>query len=340
MIRVCLQPNVTAMPPEVWGSQYIMQPALYTTISRLKYRADIFETKLKCESIEELLQDSYTGDTWADCVDRRALEFLNFKDHIYFMWSGGIDSTCALTGILKNWSKKDLKRLTVLCNAYSIEEYPEYFVDYVSKLNYEVIKTSLEYYTQRGILSGGEPADPLFGAASMRWLAKNEKLKDKNWKDNVVQVFNVQSGSNKGNEIFERYEPIADEYPGGINYAEEFVWWFNFTQKWQINLYRLFAPETAFANPKEAFGKVHHFYNTRYFQLWSMHNTDKRIKASVNSYKWPAKDYIQEFTKHTSYEDKTKVSSLQNLWRHNRFHWALDEDFNYLTLDELLEYKR
>jgi hypothetical protein len=339
-LRICLQPNCNAMPQDVWGSQFVMQPTLYSTISRLKYKADVFETKLECESIEDLLKDTYNSDTWGDCVNKRAMELHDTGKHVYIMWSGGIDSTCALTGILRNWPKESLNRLTVLCNGYSIEEYPEYFIDIVSKIQHETIKTSLEEYTQKGILTTGEPADPLFGAASVRWLAKTNRLKDPNWKDNIVEIFNNQSGSKKGKEIFERYEPIADEFPGGIKYAEEFTWWFNFTQKWQINLYRLFAPETAFNNPKEAFKNIHHFYNTRYFQLWSLHNQDKRIKSTVNSYKWPAKDYIQEFTKHTSYDNKSKVSSLQNLWRHNRFNWALDEDFNYLTLDELLKYKR
>ena len=338
MLRVCLQPNQTAMPQEVWGSQFLMYPALYSTVSRLNYKPDVFKTKLYCETIEDLLTDSYDNYTWADCIDRRACELLGMKKHVYIMWSGGIDSTCALVGILKNWPKKSLSNLTVLCNAYSIEEYPEFFIDYVSKLQHETIKTSLEEYTQKGILTTGEPGDPLFGAASMRWLAKNNKLKDPNWKDNVVQIFNNQSYSTGGKEIFERYEPIAKEFPGKINYAEEFVWWFNFTQKWQVNLYRLFAPDTSFVNPKEAFKNIHHFYNTRYFQLWSLHNQDKRIRNEVNSYKWPSKEYIQNFTKHDSYNNKTKVSSLQNLWKHNRFHWALDDDFNYLGRDQLLTY--
>jgi hypothetical protein len=317
-----------------------MYPPLYSTVSRLKYKADVFETKLECETIEDLLSDTYFNETWADCVNRRSIELLNTGKHVYLMWSGGIDSTCALTSILRNWPTEALNRLTVLCNAYSIEEYPEYFIQYVSKLHHETIKTSLDSYTEKGILTTGEPADLIFGAASMRWLAKTNRLKDPSWKDVMVQIFNNQSGSKHGKDILERYEPIADEFPGGIKYAEEFVWWFNFTQKWQMNLFRLFTPETSFKHPKESFKNVHHFYNTRYFQLWSIHNQDKRIKTTVNSYKWPAKDYIREFTNHSSYDEKSKVSSLQNLWRHNRFNWALDEDFNYITLDELLKYKR
>jgi hypothetical protein len=43
-LRICLQPNCNAMPQDVWGSQFVMQPTLDSTISRLKYKDFVIET--------------------------------------------------------------------------------------------------------------------------------------------------------------------------------------------------------------------------------------------------------------------------------------------------------
>ena len=44
------------------------------------------------------------------------------------------------------------------------------------------------------------------------------------------------------------------------------------------------------------YGKLVHFFDSTEFQLWSMNNPDKKIKDTLDSYKWIAKDYIYDYT--------------------------------------------
>jgi len=67
-------------------------------------------------------------------------------------------------------------------------------------------------------------------------------------------------------------------------------------------------------------------FDTEEFQLWSMNNPDSKIKDTMTSYKWPAKDYIFDYTKDSNYRDtKLKVGSL----RIGSIKCAIDENFKY-----------
>ena len=61
-----------------------------------------------------------------------------------------------------------------------------------------------------------------------------------------------------------------------------------------------------------AFGNIRHFFQTDDFQRWSIANPDLKIRDSLESYKWPAKEFIYKFTKDADYRDhKIKVGSLR-----------------------------
>jgi hypothetical protein len=74
----------------------------------------------------------------------------------------------------------------------------------------------------------------------------------------------------------------------------------------------------------------HPFFVATDFQLWSMNNTDKRIKDHWRTYKWPAKQVIYEFTRDADYRDnKIKLGSLRSLLLKNKYHNFIDEDFAF-----------
>jgi hypothetical protein len=76
----------------------------------------------------------------------------------------------------------------------------------------------------------------------------------------------------------------------------------------------------------------HHFYSTVDFQKWSMLNHDLKIKDDWKSYKWEAKRLIYEFDHNADYRDnKMKVGSLWNLFRQQKGHCALTDDYRYLS---------
>jgi hypothetical protein len=332
-LKVCLQLFNQAMPDNVFGSKIPNNPPYYTIVSRLNYNADVFKCKSTCISIDELLKISYNNQSWEEVVDQRAQELLHTNKRIYLMWSGGIDSTCALVSILKNWKTADLDRLVVLCNYYSIQEYKEFFIKYVSKLNYKIVDSYLEQYCKDGLLVTGEQADNLYGINS-KWFIKNNLILDKNWKDAVINFWKMQTGSlEKSQKLFDKFEPIVNEYPGEIEYGQQFFWWFYFTQQWQLLHYRLLSVDGAFLNPGKYYSSVSHFYDTNDFQLWSIFNQDKRTINNIQSHKWPAKKYIIDFTNDQSFNNKIKKYSLQHILKFNKFHWGIDQDFNFLNFE-------
>jgi hypothetical protein len=145
---------------------------------------------------------------------------------------------------------------------------------------------------------------------------------------------------NTANKLLDRFEPIVQEYPGNIEYAHQFIWWFYFTQHWQVLNYRLLSTVDSFNEPKIYFPSVTHFYDTNDFQLWAIFNQDKKITKDMKSHKWPAKQYIVDFTNDLSFHNKIKQYSLQNVFKFNRFHWGVDTDYNFLTLEQLKEFSR
>ena len=307
----------------------------HRTVSRCEYTdCDTFNYKSIAIPMKDIIASPFNNESWNDIMDIRALELLKLNKPTFVMWSGGIDSTGALVAILKNWPKDDLKKLTVLCNAYSIKEYPEFFRDFVSKIQYEVVDVKLEQYCKRGILVTGELGDRIAMDMHTRDLKDNGFLRERNWKDCVVKLH--------GTEFLDKFLPIADEYPGTIETVEQFYHWFTISQQWQCDMLRLLGPMGSFVEPENTLSEIHHFYNTPLFQQWAIRNTDTVISKFEQDDKWikfVPKMYIYEFTKHDYYMyNKVKVWSLQNISRHNRLHAGLTEDFKFINEEEVKEY--
>jgi hypothetical protein len=78
-----------------------------------------------------------------------------------------------------------------------------------------------------------------------------------------------------------------------------------------------------------------HFFDTPEFQRWSLDNPDKKIKNTLNTYKYTAKEFIVKYTNHTDYLKKPKVGSLQFIWSNFDKNYAIDKDFNEMSLDDI-----
>ena len=87
----------------------------------------------------------------------------------------------------------------------------------------------------------------------------------------------------------------------------DLYWWLNFSLKWQdVDSRMIFTYTTC---PK--WQSTLSFYNTEYFQKWSIVNHDIKHNGTWETYKQPAKDYINKYVKDESYrKNKTKEASL------------------------------
>jgi hypothetical protein len=130
-------------------------------------------------------------------------------------------------------------------------------------------------------------------------------------------------------------EKLPQASPLPITTLFEFVWWINFTLKWQTVYTRMLT----FTNPQNTSGITETylrdyyapFYGTEQFQLWSLNNPDKRIKDTWLSYKWPCKEIIYEFTHDAEYRaTKMKAGSLGAFMGGQQSYIAVDESLRLL----------
>jgi len=310
----------------------------YQSVSRLNYKPDAFDCKLISEPIADIIALPNHGMSFDQLCDQRALDIKKRNGTIFVMWSGGIDSTAVLTAMLRNWSDSELHRLVVLCNVDSIKENPNFFKLLAKKRI--VVQTSsadIEQHLKYGTVVTGELGDQLFGSDIIGSCISvfGEQAITMPWQDIAPAMFNKFS-STHGAAAYDNYKNIADECPFPLVTAQDFFWWLNFTQKWQHVKLRTLATKT-WTDPANTFQNLIHFFDTVPFQVWSLHNGDKKIKSTWESYKYLAKEYIISYTKDESYMTKLKVASLSNLYFGRECNWAIDENWKFLTKEQALE---
>ncbi len=117
------------------------------------------------------------------------------------------------------------------------------------------------------------------------------------------------------------------------------LWWLSFAVKWQFVATRMLAYTAKRNVTGIASGyldnRFDQFFNTVDFQLWSMNNMDLKIKDVWSTYKWPAKDFIFEFTHDDDYrKNKQKRGSLATVLQSQHSYNFIDDTFRcYDTLD-------
>ena len=251
-----------------------------------------------------------------DICFERAQEIVDLGQPISVMWSGGIDSTTALTTLMQTALPE---QITVLFEPRSLKEYPWFFENHIKgKLKYKILDQHIHRYEQNPneILVTGNPGDLLFSCSI---VINNFKFKDMPWVDIFDQLSLFYRKNN--NEIMfqlekqsvryhmrDNIQSFLDKAPFEIKTAFDFYWWVNFTIKWQALNMRITSLNSTITAEKLAF--VYNFYDSTDFQIWSMVNHDLKIKNTKETYKYVMKDVIYNFTGDADYRDhKLKVSS-------------------------------
>ena len=158
------------------------------------------------------------------------------------------------------------------------------------------------------------------------------------WKNNINKFYKHFFGKNFAPNVdlfVEKYSSTLSYCPFKIETCFQFVWWFNFTNKWQLVKHRVLE-QKRFINPKESHKKIIHFFDSPQFQKWSMENPELKIKDTLLSYKYSAKEFI---VKHTGFEEylyKPKIGSLQHVTSNFDRNYAFDQDFNEMTHEEVI----
>ncbi len=311
-------------------------------------RTETIEIPFKVRSMFPIPTFRPMGKTFEDICNERASELLvraeNLEVSLCVFYSGGVDSTLVLISLLKNATPKQKMNLTVLLSEESIYENPNFYRNHIcGKLNVEPSNMFPYLFGTKRLFVGGEFNDQLFGSNLMK------RLVDKHGPSIIHQPYNQDlllkffNRGVKNNEFINFYldifERLRDVAPVNITTNQDYLWWINFTLKWQSVFMRMLcytAPRNV-SNIDESYVTTYynHFYGTEDFQLWSLNNQDKKIKDSWKSYKWVCKDIIYEYTKDADYRDnKTKNQSLAFILMQQNSFGFIDESFGFWnTLD-------
>lgn len=249
--------------------------------------------------------------TFDEHCDRRADELfqksLERDCKINLMWSGGVDSTTALVAFLRH--PRAHERLNIVMSKKSIGEYPSFYFNFIKdKLRHAIVEDPKTQLSALDINITGEIGDQLFGSAAILEAAKYGRLEIP-FRDYFSRRF------------LDEMEPQILHSPVEIKTVFDMMWWMNFSLKFQNVQLRIYP------SVMMSYGSITHFFETDYFQIWSMNNHDKKIKGSdMKSYKYIAKDYIYSLTKDSLYRDhKMKVGSL----RIGPTRLSIDTDFKF-----------
>jgi hypothetical protein len=263
--------------------------------------------------------------SYEQICNERALELLQRAETLdvplYTFWSGGIDSTCVLVSLLKQSIARD--RIHVLMSEASISEYPEFYRQHIrGKLRCLPAHQFPYLVGTKNLLVSGEHNDQLFGSDIIADAIKRCGFDDVMAPYNRALMIRFYSERMTDQadavQFVNSFERLKERAPVPLKTNYDLLWWINFTVKWQTVFMRLLS----YVAPRNIHGltadyvKDYYttFYGTNDFQLWSMNNLDKRVRDSWNTYKWPAKNLIYDFTKDADYRDsKLKFGSVMFL---------------------------
>ncbi|MEX6625419.1 hypothetical protein [Tenacibaculum salmonis] len=266
--------------------------------------------------LDKIPQISNTSKTFSEICSERACEIIDTTHgKIKVLWSGGIDSTVALISLINELKYIDkINRLTILLSKESIIEYPTFFNDIIeNKLNYEMIKTTIFNHIQPiETIITGEHGDQLFGSDKLKYpVITGDAFSP--YEDILEFIISRKLGTDKfTNQIIDFINPVIKQSPFEIITLYDYMWWLNFSLKWQTVSMRLIHGLER--NHEDLETTVFHFFKSNNFQIWSLENHSSKIKKEWSSYKYIAKEFIYEFHKDPFYlEKKEKEQSLKEV---------------------------
>jgi hypothetical protein len=308
-------------------------------------RTNTFTTPIKTDIMDHLKLPEFKkfDRDFGELIDERAIELMNqVKESgrkLAVMYSGGIDSTAILCGLLKNCSEKDLKdHVVVLLSDHSILENPNFYKNYVVKKFECVSSFRFPYFVGNDdfLLISGECADQCFGS---QVTGKFSSYRPYEFLFEPLNKAEDEIVSWMIGRLQDEYKPYAPKYmemfkhlcaaaPIPIDTLYKFLWWINFTNKWQSVYVRVLPYSKTIGNIK-ILENYTTFYCPEQFQLWAMNNSDRLVKNTEESVKYIIKDYILAFNGDQSYYSKPKVGSLTNLVKQKEIVMFLNDDMSF-----------
>jgi hypothetical protein len=276
--------------------------------------------------------DQPSTKSFHEVTDLRAIDIkktmLQQNQELAVFWSGGIDSTVALSAMVKNFNAADLKNVTIFANNQSYFENPIFYHSVIEKYKLKTVNfknfsdDTIQSLFNRYLVIDGEPADKLWIVNS---VFKFESIygtgsSKKSLTETADKFINFLTGYMSIDQAQEYYDSLMlniDEAGIEIVTIGDLFWWINFNFHWVDHLliwYQQF-PIKSTDSYKQYKKNYLPWYNSNEYQLWSLLDRPKTIKTDRQDlYKMPAKQYIYELDKNLFYLNyKSKLGSPKGL---------------------------
>ena len=281
-------------------------------------RTETLDAGIEFEVLDGLKDFSVSEKSFSEvCADRAAfIAQKSFAENrkIQILWSGGIDSTLALVSIFKELEKRDeLNRLEILLSKESVAEYPKFFRDVIEKrLNYVFFEPPIyDFLDAEKVIVTGEHGDQIFGSDKIQHYVNTNQAFRPFEEILPIMIARKLGSTELVDSLISFLMPQIEKSPVKIKTLFDFLWWMNFSLKWQHVSLRMFysIEDERFSIDKNFI----HFFSAENFQNWSISNHDLKIKKTWKSYKYIAKECIYDFHKDEYYLlNKEKEQSLKD----------------------------
>ncbi len=282
---------------------------------------------VSCPSLTQLSTKSFSEVTDLRAVDIKQTMQQQNQELVVF-WSGGIDSTLALSAIVKNFSSADLKNVTVFANNQSYFENPIFYHSVIEKYKLKTVNfknfsdDAIQTLFNRYLVTDGEPADKLwivngvFKFESIHGSGSSEKPLTET-ADKFINFLAGYMSINQAHEYYDSLMKNINETAITVATVGDLFWWINFNFHWVDHLliwYQQFPIKSA-DSYKQYKKNYLPWYNSNEYQLWSLSDRPKTIKTDRQDlYKMPAKQYIYELDQNPFYLNyKSKLGSPKGL---------------------------
>ena len=241
--------------------------------------------------------------------------------NISLLWSGGIDSTTTLLALYIQAKKRDaIHKINVLLSSHSILEFENFFTKIIqTELKYQVINPPIyTYMNPLDIMITGELGDQLFGSDFLEEYIQ-QGLHTLPYEDILPQIASEKLDSIKdADSLLKFLEPQIKKSIIPIRTLYDYIWWLNYSMKWQYVTFRIIS-NTLYSNiPFKLEDNFINFFQNHDFQEWALRDNSFKIKTEWKSYKYIAKEFIYKYFEDEEYlENKTKEQSLANVIREN-----------------------
>jgi hypothetical protein len=251
-------------------------------------------------------------------VKNRCIELLSTGKQINVAWSGGIDSTFVLLSLYHYCN--DPEQIKVYGTYNSIVESGDLFDRFIkNRMSYSIkvnTTTQNNFIEENCIYVTGSMSNQLFVPGLTYNKSRDcilefknkfeETIHDKYNKD-LARMADLCYKDVLTDECLEFLSPSIINSPKPINTLQDLRWYILFNYKWyDVLTYSLIGLDSNKMN------RIHAFFNTNEFQLWSIHNNDPVTKTGdYNDERWQLRESISEYIGDTYFSlTKKKFTSV------------------------------